>query len=197
MILMARTTPLCEVGRRFDGLSIFLVGIATAREKGMTVRPILNMVNHKINELFFDHLDIVTDNLIGEEGEGFHYILTGLDAERAPIAAECVGDGYWFVDSVCTYAREGSVLGHPIGQNRGVRFLNAESFNEAEAASLMRFGAGEPSGSAANIGQYLAAKASRKAANARPQFRGGYGFASEYSVERKLRETRLYVVAPI
>ncbi|WP_455372155.1 acyl-CoA dehydrogenase family protein [Limibacillus halophilus] len=203
MILLARTTPLAEVARKSEGLSIFLVDIKQAMKEGMTVRPIANMVNHETNELFFDNLEIPEENLIGEEGQGFKYILTGLNAERTLIAAECIGDGYWFTDKVTAYVNERQVFGRPIGQNQGVQFPIAEAFIEVEAANLMRFeacrryDAGLPCGAQANMAKYLAAKASWEAANACLQFHGGFGFASEYDVERKFRETRLYQVAPI
>jgi acyl-CoA dehydrogenase len=203
MILLARTTPVDQVKKKSEGLSIFLVDIKEAMSGGMTVQPIANMVNHETNELFFDNLEIPEENLIGTEGQGFKYILTGLNAERALIAAECIGDGYWFVDKVTAYAKERVVFGRPIGQNQGVQFPIAESLIEIEAANLMRFeacrryDAGEPCGTQANMAKYLAAKASWEAANACIQFHGGFGFASEYDVERKFRETRLYQVAPI
>ena len=203
MILLARTTPLDQVKKKSEGLSIFLVDLHEAQRKGMSVRPILNMVNHETNELFFDELEIPAENLIGEEGQGFKYILTGLNAERVLIAAECIGDGYWFIDKVTAYAKERTVFGRPIGQNQGVQFPIAESFIEVEAANLMRYeacrryDAGEPCGAQANMAKYLAAKASWEAANACIQFHGGFGFAAEYDVERKFRETRLYQVAPI
>ncbi|MBY5377274.1 acyl-CoA dehydrogenase family protein [Rhizobium leguminosarum] len=203
MILLARTTPLDQVKKKSEGMSIFLVDIKEATGKGMTVQPIANMVNHETNELFFDNLEIPAENLIGEEGQGFKYILTGLNAERALIAAECIGDGYWFVDKVSAYVKERTVFGRPIGQNQGVQFPIAEAFIEVEAANLMRFeacrlyDAGEPCGTQANMAKLLAAKASWEAANACIQFHGGFGFAAEYDVERKFRETRLYQVAPI
>jgi acyl-CoA dehydrogenase len=203
MILLARTTPLDQVKKKSEGMSIFLVDLHEAQRKGMSVRPILNMVNHETNELFFDELEIPAENLIGEEGQGFKYILTGLNAERALIAAECIGDGYWFIDRVTAYAKERTVFGRPIGQNQGVQFPIAESFIEVEAANLMRYeacrlyDAGQPCGAQANMAKYLAAKASWEAANACIQFHGGFGFAAEYDVERKFRETRLYQVAPI
>ena len=203
MILLARTTPLAEVKKKSEGLSIFLVDIREAMQSGMTVRPILNMVNHETNELFFDNLEIPAENLIGEEGQGFKYLLTGLNAERALIAAECIGDGYWFIDRVTKYVSERQVFGRPIGQNQGVQFPIAESYIEVEAANLMRFeacrlyDAGQPCGAQANMAKYLAAKASWEAANACLQFHGGFGFACEYDIERKFRETRLYQVAPI
>jgi acyl-CoA dehydrogenase len=203
MILLARTTPLADVKKKSEGLSIFLVDIKAAIAGGMTVRPILNMVNHETNELFFDNLEIPADNLIGEEGQGFKYILNGLNAERTLIAAECIGDGYWFIDKVTAYSKERQVFGRPIGQNQGVQFPIAESFIEVEAANLMRFeacrlyDAGLSCGAQANMAKLLAAKASWEAANACIQFHGGFGFACEYDVERKFRETRLYQVAPI
>ena len=203
MILLARTTPLDQVKKRSDGLSIFLVDVKEAVKKGMEVRPILNMVNHETNELFFDDLEIPVENLIGEEGKGFKYILTGLNAERTLIAAECIGDGYWFTDRIVAYTKERTVFGRPIGQNQGVQFPIAEAYIEVEAANLMRwqacqrFDAGLDCGAQANMAKYLAAKASWEAANACLQFHGGFGFACDYDVERKFRETRLYQVAPI
>jgi len=203
MILLARTTPLDQVKKKSEGMSIFLVEIKEALKKGMELRPIENMVNHETNELFFDNLEIPAENLIGEEGQGFKYILTGLNAERVLIAAECIGDGYWFTDTVTKYVSEREVFGRPIGQNQGVQFPIAEAYIEIEAANLMRykacdlFDAGAPCGAEANMAKYLAAKASWEAANACIQFHGGFGFAAEYDVERKFRETRLYQVAPI
>ena len=203
MILLARTTPLDQVRKKSEGLSIFLVDVKAALAEGMALRPILNMVNHETNELFFDDLEIPAENLIGEEGQGFKYILTGLNAERVLIAAECVGDGYWFTDKVVDYTANRVVFGRPIAQNQGVQFPIAEAFIEIEAANLMRYeacrlyDAGEPCGGQANMAKYLAAKASWEAANACIQFHGGFGFACEYDVERKFRETRLYQVAPI
>jgi acyl-CoA dehydrogenase len=203
MILLARTTPLAEVKKKSEGMSIFLVDLREAIGKGLTVRPIANMVNHETNELFFDNLEIPAENLIGEESKGFKYILDGLNAERVLIAAECIGDGYWFVDRVTKYAKDRNVFGRPIGQNQGVQFPIAEAYIEVEAANLMRWKACElfdrhlPCGAEANMAKYLAAKASWEAANACLQFHGGFGFAAEYDVERKFRETRLYQVAPI
>ncbi|WP_458096778.1 acyl-CoA dehydrogenase family protein [Roseomonas sp. WA12] len=203
MILLARTTPLAEVKKKSEGMSIFLVDLRDAIGHGMTVRPIENMVNHETNEIFFDNLEIPAENLIGEEGRGFRYILDGLNAERTLIAAECIGDGYWFIDKVVPYAKERTVFGRPIGQNQGVQFPIAESYIEIEAANLMRFeacrlfDASQPCGAQANMAKYLAAKASWEAANACLQFHGGFGFAHEYDIERKFRETRLYQVAPI
>ncbi len=203
MILLARTTPLAQVAKKSDGLSIFIVDLRQAVGHGLEVRPIANMVNHETNELFFENLEIPHDNLIGQEGQGFRYILDGLNAERTLIAAECIGDGRWFIDRVTRYAKERVVFGRPIGQNQGVQFPIAEAHIEVEAADLMRweacrlFDAHEPCGAQANMAKYLAAKASWEAANAAIQFHGGFGFACEYDVERKFRETRLYQVAPI
>ncbi|MBK6394066.1 MAG: acyl-CoA/acyl-ACP dehydrogenase [Betaproteobacteria bacterium] len=203
MILLARTTPLAEVKKKSEGMSIFIVDLHHAIGNGLTVRPIPNMVNHETNELFFEDLEIPAENLIGEEGRGFKYILDGLNAERTLIAAECIGDGYWFIDRVTKYVGERVVFGRPIGQNQGVQFPIAEAYIEVEAANLMRwkacalFDAHKPCGAEANMAKYLAAKASWEAANACLQFHGGFGFANEYDVERKFRETRLYQVAPI
>jgi acyl-CoA dehydrogenase len=203
MILLARTTSLAESSRRSDGMSIFIVDLREAIGRGLSVKPIANMVNHETNELFFDDLEIPAENLIGEEGRGFRYILDGLNAERTLIAAECIGDGYWFVEKASAYARDRVVFGRPIGQNQGVQFPIAEALIEVEAANLMRFeacrlfDAGQPCGAQANMAKYLAAKASWEAANACLQTHGGFGFAQDYDVERKFRETRLYQVAPI
>ncbi len=203
MILLARTTPLEQVGRKSEGMSIFLVDLKQAIGHGMEVRPILNMVNHETNELFFDNLEIPAENLIGEEGRGFRYILDGLNAERTLIAAECIGDGYWFIDKATQYARERVVFDRPIGMNQGVQFPLAEAYIEVEAANLMRyqacalFDAQQACGAQANMAKYLAAKAAWEAANVCLQTHGGFGFACEYDVERKFRETRLYQVAPI
>jgi acyl-CoA dehydrogenase len=203
MILLARTTPLAEVKKKSEGMSIFVVDLREAVGKGLTVRPIPNMVNHETNELFFENLEIPEENLIGEEGKGFKYILDGLNAERTLIAAECIGDGYWFIDKVTKYVSEREVFGRPIGQNQGVQFPIAKAFVNIEAANLMRykacelFDAHQPCGAEANMAKMLAADASWEAANACLQFHGGFGFAAEYDVERKFRETRLYQVAPI
>ena len=203
MILLARTTPLADVKKKSEGLSCFLVDLHSAIGHGLTVRPIPNMVNHETNELFFDNLEIPEENLIGEEGKGFKYILEGLNAERALIAAECIGDGYWFVDRASKYANERIVFDRPIGRNQGVQFPIAEAFIEVEAANLMRYKACElfdahlPCGTEANMAKHLAAKASWEAANVCLQTHGGFGFACEYDIERKFRETRLYLVAPI
>jgi len=203
MILLARTQSASEAKKRSEGLSIFLVDLREAIGKGLTVRPIANMVNHETNELFFENLEVPAENLIGEEGKGFRYILDGLNAERALIAAECIGDGRWFIDKVGGYVKERMVFGRPIGKNQGVQFPIAQAHIELEAADLMRwracdlFDAGKPCGTEANLAKYLAAKASWEAGEACLQFHGGYGFAAEYDVERKFRETRLYQVAPI
>jgi acyl-CoA dehydrogenase len=203
MILLARTTPLAEVKKKSEGMSIFIVDLREAVKSGLTVRPIANMVNHETNELFFDNLEIPEENRIGEEGQGFRYILDGLNAERVLIAAECIGDGYWFVERASSYAKERVVFDRPIGQNQGVQFPIAEAYIEVEAADLMRWKACElfdgkqPCGAEANMAKYLAAKASWEAANVCLQTHGGFGFAAEYDIERKFRETRLYQVAPI
>ena len=203
MILLARTTPLTAVAKKSQGMSVFIVDLRTAMGHGLTVRSIPNMVNHETNELFFDNLELPVESLIGEQGQGFKYILDGLNAERTLIAAECIGDGHWFIERVTRYAKERVVFGRPIGQNQGVQFPIAEAKIEIEAADLMRwqacrlFDAHQPCGAQANMAKYLAAKASWEAANACLQFHGGFGFACEYDVERKFRETRLYQVAPI
>ena len=203
MILLARTTPLGEVKRKSEGMSIFIVNLANAIGQGMEVRPIANMVNHETNEVFFDNLEIPAENLIGTEGQGFKYILDGLNAERVLIAAECIGDAYWFIDRARRYANDRVVFDRPIGKNQGIQFPIADSYIETEAANLMRFKACElfdnhqPCGPEANMAKYLAAKASWEAANVCLQTHGGFGFANEYDVERKFRETRLYQVAPI
>jgi acyl-CoA dehydrogenase len=203
MLLLARTTPLAEVKKKSEGLSVFMVDLREAIGKGLNLRPIENMVNHETSELFFDDLEVPVENLIGEEGKGFKYILDGLNAERVLIAAECIGDGRWFIERASRYAKDRIVFDRPIGQNQGVQFPLAESHIEVEAASLMRFRACElydarkPCGAEANMAKYLAAKASWEAGNACLQTHGGFGFACEYDVERKFRETRLYQVAPI
>ena len=203
MILLARTTPLTEVVKKSEGLSCFLVDLHQAVGNGLTVQPIPNMVNHETNELFFDNLELPAENLIGEEGKGFKYILEGLNAERILIAAECIGDGYWFVEKARNYAKERIVFDRPIGRNQGVQFPIAETYIEVEAANLMRYkacalyDAKQACGAEANMAKYLAAKASWEAANACLQTHGGFGFACEYDIERKFRETRLYQVAPI
>ena len=203
MILLARTTPLAEVRKRSEGLSCFLVDLKQAIGHGLSVRPIPNMVNHETNELFFDNLELPEDSLLGAQGLGFKVLLDGLNAERTLIAAECIGDGRWFIDRATAYAQERVVFERPIGQNQGVQFPIAEAHIELEAADLMRWkacqriDAHENAGAEANMAKYLAAKASWEAANVCLQTHGGFGFACEYDVERKFRETRLYQVAPI
>jgi acyl-CoA dehydrogenase len=203
MILLARTTPLAEVKKKSEGMSIFLVDKREALGKGLSMRPIRNMVNHETNEVFFDNLEIPAENLIGREGSGFKYILDGLNAERILIAAECIGDGHWFIERATRYAKERVVFDRPIGQNQGVQFPIAEAYMEIEAADLMRYRAAalfdqkRHCGAEANMAKHLAAKAAWEAANACLQTHGGFGFAAEYDVERKFRETRLYLVAPI
>ena len=203
MLLLARTTPLVDVKRKTEGLSIFLVDLRGATEKGMAVRPIRNMVNHETNEVFFEDFEVPAANLIGEEGRGFRYILDGMNAERILIAAECIGDGYWFIDRARSYANERVVFDRPIGQNQGIQFPIARAYANVRAADLMRyeaarlFDAGMPAGAEANLAKLLAADASWEAANVCLQTFGGFGFAADYDVERKFRETRLYQVAPI
>ncbi|HEV8518380.1 MAG TPA: acyl-CoA dehydrogenase family protein [Burkholderiales bacterium] len=203
MILLARTTQPDQVKKKSEGMSIFLVDLREATGKGLTVRPIRNMVNHETNEVFIDNLEIPAANLIGEEGKGFKYILDGLNAERILIAAECIGDGYWFIEKATQYARQRIVFDRPIGKNQGIQFPLARAYVNVEAANLMRFkaaamfGAHKPCGAEANMAKLLAADASWEAANVCLQTHGGFGFAAEYDVERKFRETRLYQVAPI
>ena len=203
MILLARTTPLAEVKKKSDGMSVFIVDKREALDKGMSMRPIRNMVNHETNEVFFDNLEVPADNLIGEEGKGFRYILDGLNAERILIAAECVGDGYWFIERATHYANERVVFGRPIGQNQGIQFPIAEAYMGIEAANLMRykaaalFDAKKHCGAEANMAKLIGADAAWFAADMCVQTHGGFGFAAEYDVERKFRETRLYLVAPI
>jgi acyl-CoA dehydrogenase len=203
MLLLARTTPLAEVKKKSEGLSVFLVDLREAVGKSITVRPIRNMVNHETNEIFIDNLEVPVENRIGEEGKGLKYILDGLNAERILIAAECIGDGYWFTDKASAYAKERMVFDRPIGQNQGIQFPIARAFVNVEAASLMRyracemFDAGINCGAEANMSKLLAADASWEAANVCLQTHGGFGFAAEYDIERKFRETRLYQVAPI
>ena len=203
LLLLVRTTPLEQVKKRTDGLSILLVDLREAVGRGLTIRPIRTMMNHATTELFFDDLEVPASSLVGEEGRGFHYLLDGLNAERILIAAECVGDGRWFVDRAARYAKERVVFNRPIGQNQGVQFPIARAHVNVAAADLMRFRAaelfdrGEPCGAEANMAKLLAADASWEAANAAVQTHGGFGFAEEYDIERKFRETRLYQVAPI
>ncbi len=201
MLLLARTTPLDQVKKKSEGLSVFLVDLHDA--KGLTVTPIDTMMNHSTNQLFFDDLEVPAENLIGEEGKGFRYILDGMNAERILIAAECVGDGYWFIERAKNYAKDRVVFDRPIGQNQGIQFPIARAYVNVEASNLMRFhaaelfDAGQACGAQANMAKLLAADASWEAANVAVQTHGGYGFAAEYDVERKFRETRLYQVAPI
>jgi alkylation response protein AidB-like acyl-CoA dehydrogenase len=203
MVLLARTTPREAVRKRSDGLSVFLVDMRDAIGHGLEIRPIATMMNHATTELFFDELRIPVDALIGEEGQGFRYILDGMNAERILIAAECVGDGRWFIERGTQYANERHVFGRPIGQNQGIAFPLARVYANVEAADLMRRRAASlyddhrPCGAESNMAKLLAADASWEAANACLQTHGGFGFAAEYDVERKFRETRLYQVAPI
>jgi len=203
MLLLARTTPLADVRKKSDGLSVFLIELRDAEQRGMRVRPIRNMVNHETNEVFFENFEIPASSLIGEEGNGFRYILDGMNAERILIAAECIGDGFWFLERARAYASERIVFDRPIGQNQGVQFPIARAYANLRAADLMRyeaarlFEAGAPCGAEANMAKMLAADASWESANVCLQTHGGFGFAAEYDVERKFRETRLYQVAPI
>jgi acyl-CoA dehydrogenase len=203
MILLARTTSLEDVRKKTEGLSLFLVDVRAALARGMSIRPIPNMVGHETHEVFFESLEIPEESLIGVAGNGFKYVLDGLNAERTLIAAECIGDGYWFIERASRYAKEREVFGRPIGRNQGVQFPIAESYIEIRAADLMRFkacalfDAHSPCGAEANMAKFLAAKASWEAANVCLQTHGGFGFAREYDVERKFRHTRLYQVAPI
>jgi len=203
LLLLARTTPIDRVKKKSEGLSVFIVDLRQAVGKGLTVKPIRNMANQETNELFFDNLQVPAANLIGEEGKGLRYILDGLNAERILISAECIGDGYWFIDKATAYAKDRVVFDRPIGQNQGIQFPIARAYASVQAADLMRykaaalFDAGKPCGAEANMALYLGANASWEAANACLQTHGGYGFAAEYDIERKFRETRLYQVAPI
>ena len=203
LLLVARTTPIEQTQKRTEGLSILLVDMRTAVGRGLTIRPIRTMMNHATTELFFDDLEVPTDALVGEEGKGFRYLLDGLNAERILIAAECIGDGRWFVERATRYASERVVFGRPIGKNQGVQLPIARAHVNVEAADLMRikaadlFDRGEPCGAEANMAKLLAADASWEAANVAVQTHGGFGFAEEYDIERKFRETRLYQVAPV
>jgi len=203
MLLLARTTPRDEVAKRTDGLSVFLVDMAAALGHGLTVKPIRTMMNHATTEVFFDALRIPAANLIGEEGKGFRYILSGMNAERILIAAECVGDAKWFIAKATVYASERAVFGRPIGQNQGVQFPIAKAYAAMRAAELMvaeaarLFEAGRDCGAEANMAKLLAADAAWEAANVCLQTHGGFGFAEDFDIERKFRETRLYQVAPI
>jgi acyl-CoA dehydrogenase len=203
LLLLARTTPVTQVKRKSEGLSVFIVDLRRAVGHGLAVKPIRNMANQETNELFFENLEVPAENLIGEEGRGLKYILDGLNAERTLIAAECIGDGYWFIDKAAAYAKERVVFDRPIGKNQGIQFPIARAYANLQAADLMRyraaalFDAGEPCGAEANMALFLGSNASWEAANACIQTHGGYGFAAEYDVERKFRETRLYQIAPI
>jgi hypothetical protein len=203
LLLLARTTPKEEVARRTDGLSVFIVDMRQALGNGLEIKPIRTMINHATTEVFFDNLRIPADSLVGEEGKGFRYILSGMNAERILIGAECIGDARWLIDKAASYARERSVFGRPIGQNQGIQFPIAEAYAQTEAAALMvnraaaLFEAGEDCGAEANMAKYLAAEASWKAADMCMQTHGGFAFAEEFDVERKFRETRLYRIAPI
>ncbi len=203
MLLLARTTPRDKVAKRTEGMSVFLVDMKAAVGKGLTIRPIRTMINHATTEVFFENLEVPAENLIGEEGKGFRYILDGMNAERILIAAECVGDARWFIAKATQYAKERVVFGRPIGQNQGVQFPIARAYMASEAAALMvtraasLYEAGEPAGKEANMAKQLAAEASWQAADMCLQTHGGYGFAEEYDIERKFRETRLYQIAPI
>ena len=203
MLLLARTTPKDKVAKRTEGLSVFIVDMKQALQSGMTIRPIRTMMNHSTTEVFFDNVVVPAENLIGEEGKGFRYILSGMNAERVLIAAECIGDAKWFIAKATAYANERRVFGRPIGQNQGVQFPIAKAYAQMRAAELMvkhaagLFEAGNDCGAEANMAKMLAAEASWAAAEACVQTHGGYGFAEEYDIERKFREARLYQVAPI
>ncbi len=203
MLLLARTTPREEVDKPHQGMSVFLLDMRQALGHGLTIRPIRAMINHHSTEVFFDHLRIPADSLIGEEGRGFRYILDGMNAERILIGAECIGDARWFIAKACDYARQRVVFGRPIGKNQGIQFPIARAHAACEAADLMvvkaagLFDAGQPAGAEANMAKLLASEASWQAADMCLQTFGGYGFAEEYDVERKFRETRLYRIAPI
>ena len=203
MILLARTTPLTEGMKKTDGLSVFLVDMQDAKQNGMTIRPIRTMMNHATTEVFFDNLRVPAANMIGEEGKGFRYILSGMNSERILIAAECIGDAKWLIDKAVTYAKDRSVFGRAIGQNQGIQFPIAKAYANMRAAELMviealrKYDLGENPGEEANMAKMLAADASNEAANVAIQTHGGFGFAEEYDIERKFRETRLYQVAPI
>jgi len=203
MLVLARTSPRDEGPKPHDGISVFIIDMGEAKEKGLTIKPLRAMINHATTEVFFDDLRVPARNLVGEEGEGFRYLLDGLNAERILIAAECVGDGRWFIERACRYSCDRVVFGRPIGQNQGIQFPIARAHVNVEAADLMRiraadlFDAGQPCGAEANMAKLLAADASWEAANVTMQTYGGFGFAQEYDVERKFRETRLYQTAPI
>ncbi|MBY6264436.1 acyl-CoA dehydrogenase [Azospirillum sp. 412522] len=203
MLLLARTTPRDQAAKPAEGMSVLLVDMRQAVGNGLTIRPIRTMINHATTELFFDNLEVPAENLIGQEGKGFRYILDGMNAERILIASECIGDARFFIDRASTYAREREVFGRPIGANQGVQFPIARNYVETQAAALMvdrassMFDAGIPCGTEANMAKMLASEASWHAADTCLQTHGGFGFAEEYDVERKFRETRLYQIAPI
>ncbi len=203
MLLLARTTPREQVKKRTEGMSVFLVDMKAALGRGLSIRPIRTMINHATTEVFLEDLEVPAENLIGEEGKGFRYILDGMNAERILIGAECIGDARWFIARATQYARERSVFGRPIGQNQGVQFPIARAYMASEAAALMvaraaaLYESGAPAGKEANMAKQLAAEASWQAADMCLQTHGGYGFAEEYDIERKFRETRLYQIAPI
>ncbi len=203
MLLLARTTPRDRVQKRTDGLSVFIVDLREARDQGLTIQPVRTMMNHATTQVFLDDVPVPAENLVGEEGRGFRYILSGMNAERTLIAAECVGDAKWFIERASAYAREREVFGRPIGRNQGIQFPIARAYANMRAAELVvheaarLYDAGEPCGPEANMAKMLAADASFEAANACLQTHGGFGFAEDYDIERKFRETRLYQVAPI
>jgi acyl-CoA dehydrogenase len=203
MLLLARTTPKHQATKRTDGLSVFILDMRAAEEAGLTIRPIRTMMNHSTTEVFFDNVHVPAENLIGEEGRGFRYILSGMNAERILIAAECIGDAKWFIEKAADYAKERVVFDRPIGKNQGIQFPLAKAYAQMRAAELMvykaaaLFDAGTSCGAEANMAKLLAADASWAAADACIQTHGGFGFAEEYDIERKFRETRLYQVAPI
>src|SRR6186713_2933931 len=203
MLLLARTTPREQIKKRTEGLSVFLVDMRTVKDKGLTIRPIRTMMNHATTEVFFDNMRVPAEDLVGEEGKGFRYILSGMNAERILIAAECIGDAKWFIEKASAYSRERIVFGRPIGQNQGIQFPIARCYAQMRAAELMvreaasLYEAGRDCGAEANMAKLLAADASWAAADMCLQTHGGFGFAEEFDIERKFRETRLYQVAPI
>jgi alkylation response protein AidB-like acyl-CoA dehydrogenase len=203
MLLLARTTPKEQVQKRTEGLSVFLVDMRSALGKGLTIKPIRTMMNHNSTEVFFDDMEVPAENLIGEEGKGFRYILGGMNAERILIAAETIGDSRWFIEKATEYAKERKLFGRPIGQNQGVQFPIARAYAQTEAADLLvrkaaaLYEAGLPCGAEANMAKMLGSEAAWAAADMCVQTHGGFGFAEEYDIERKFRETRLYMVAPI
>jgi hypothetical protein len=203
MLLLARTTPKEQTKKRTEGLSVFLVDMRETLGKGLTIRPIRTMMNHNSTEVFFDNMEVPAENLIGEDGQGFRYILSGMNAERVLIASECIGDARWFIEKATDYAKERKLFGRAIGQNQGVQFPIARAYAQTEAADLMvrkaatLYEAGLPCGAEANMAKMLGSEAAWAAADMCVQTHGGFGFAEEYDIERKFRETRLYMVAPI